>query len=166
MDPSFWGRSTWKYLHTLTFAYPMNPSDMDKIKMINYFNQLPEFLPCAECANSFRLYLKYIPINEYVDNTYSIVYWLYTIHFIVNKKLNKKNINLNSVVTEYLAHKASCDTKQITTSNINNSGKCTAPVNDMKNSAKNLEFVKGCKQYTDKMNAHLAKLITDYPTLQ
>jgi len=164
MDPSFWGRSTWKYLHTLTFAYPMNPTPEDKIKMINYFNQLPEFLPCPDCANSFRLYLQYIPINEYVDNIYSIVYWLYTIHFLVNKKLKKKNINLNSVVTEYIAHKASCDTKPITSTG--SIGKCTAPVNDNKNSAKNLEFVNGCKQYTDRMNSHLANLIKDYPSLQ
>ena len=162
MDPSFWGRSTWKYLHTLTFAYPINPTDADKSKMINYFNQLPEFLPCTQCAESFKLYLKYIPIHKFVDNTYSIVYWLYTIHFLVNKKLNKKNINLNSVVTEYIAHKTSCDTKLITS----NVGKCTAPVNDNKNNAKNLEFVIGCKQYTDKMNLHLANLINDYPLLQ
>lgn len=161
MDPSFWGRSTWKYLHTLTFAYPMNPSSEDKIKMVNYFNQLPEFLPCSDCANSFRLYLQYIPIHEYVDNTYSLVYWLYTIHFIVNKKLKKKNINLNSVVCEYIVHKAACDTNPV----VNNTGKCIAPPTN-KNTSKNTEFILGCKQYLNKMNRHLEKLINDYPTLQ
>ena len=152
MDPAFWGRSTWKYLHTLTFAYPMNPTQEDKIKMYNYFTQLPEFIPCAECANSFRLYLQYIPVNEYLDNTHSLVYWLYSIHFLVNQKLKKTNTNLDIIVKEYLSHKTECAVKPIV--NLESNGKCTAPKNN-KDTNKTTEFVNGCKLYADKMNAHL-----------
>jgi len=160
MDPSFWGRSTWKYLHTLTFAYPMNPTPEDKIKMYNYFNQLPEFLPCPQCAESFKLYLQYIPVNEYLDNTYSLVFWLYTIHNIVNIKLKKKNANFNTIVNEYLPHKTACEVKPI----INNTDKCTAPKN--KNYEKYSEFINNSKQYNNKIKIHVENLIKNHPTLQ
>ena len=91
MDPAFWGRSTWTYLHTLTFNYPENPTDNDKLKYYNYFKQLPDFLPCPSCASSFKIYFEYIPITDYLDDIHGITFWLYIIHFIVNSKLNKKN---------------------------------------------------------------------------
>ena len=165
MDPSFWGRSTWKYLHTLTFNYPMNPTQEDKIKMFNYFNQLPEYLPCSQCAESFKLYLQYIPVNEYLDNTYSLVFWLYNIHHIVNLKLKKTNANFNTIVKEYLAHKTTCEIKPIVNNvNSDNSGKCTAPKN--KNTDKYTEFINNSKQYNDKIKMHVGNLIKDHPTLQ
>ena len=160
MDPSFWGRSTWKYLHTLTFNYPMNPTQEDKIKMFNYFHQLPEFLPCPQCAESFKVYLQYIPINEYLDNTHSLVFWLYTIHHIVNLKLKKKNTNFDTIVKEYLAHKTTCEIKPI----IDNNSKCNAPKNI--HTDKYAEFINHSKQYTNKIQIHVENLIKDHPTLQ
>ena len=40
MDPAFWGRSTWTYLHTLTFNYPEKPTQDDKLKYYNFFLNL------------------------------------------------------------------------------------------------------------------------------
>ena len=56
MDPSFWGKSTWLYLHTLTFNYPLNPTEEDKIKYYNHFKQLGDMLPCPSCAESYKIY--------------------------------------------------------------------------------------------------------------
>jgi hypothetical protein len=125
MDPSFWGKSTWQYLHTLTFSYPEQPTESDKIKYFNYFKQLPEFLPCSSCASSFKIYFEYIPISEYLDDIHGFTFWLYTIHFIVNLKLNKKNMDFYDVIKIYLPNKTSCAKKDIDVST-----KCTKPPPD------------------------------------
>jgi hypothetical protein len=124
MDPSFWGKSTWLYLHTLTFNYPENPTESDKLKYYNYFKQLPEFLPCPACASSFKQYFEYIPISEYLDDIHGITFWLYTIHFIVNLKLKKKNMDFYDVIKLYLPNKTSCK------KDIDLSAKCTKPLPD------------------------------------
>jgi len=160
MDPSFWGTSTWRYLHSLTFNYPTNPTTEDKIKYYNYFNQLSDFLPCPSCAMSYKIYFRHIPINEYLDDVYGITYWLYLIHFIVNQKLSKPNTNFNTVVKMYLANKTNCSVKPV-----NVSAKCTKKSSiepDISTS-----FVKLTNdKYYDKSTVHIRNLfnyLKDHP---
>jgi len=159
MDPSFWGRSTWLYLHTLTFNYPTSPTPDDKSKMYNYFKQLPLFLPCPSCAQSFEIYFNYIPITEYLDDVYGLTFWLYTIHFLVNTKLKKTNSSFLSVVKTYLSHKTQCTI-------IPDKSKCSAnktkPSSDIYLNFKNIAEQK----YIEKTKSYTSKLLSDYPTLQ
>jgi hypothetical protein len=158
MDPAFWGRSTWTYLHTLTFNYPENPSDNDKLKYYNYFKQLPEFLPCPSCASSFKIYFDYIPITAYLDDIYGITFWLYTIHFIVNSKLKKKNTDFLDVIKLYLPNKTSCSTQII-----NLSGKCTKPSTSLPN--KFTDFQNISQKYLERTKQYVNLLQKDHPTL-
>ena len=89
MDPAFWGRSAWQFIHSISFNYPAKPTNEDRIKYSNYFKSLGDILPCPTCAESFKIYTKYIPVDDYLDDIYGITIWLYYIHNIVNKKLNK-----------------------------------------------------------------------------
>jgi hypothetical protein len=163
MDPSFWGRSTWLYLHTLTFSYPVSPTPDDKLRMYNYFKQLPLFLPCPSCAKSFEIYFNYIPITEYLDDVYGLTFWLYTIHFLVNTKLKKSNSTFLSVVKTYLSHKTQCI---IIPDPSKDSSKCSA--NKTKQSSDTyLNFKNIAEQkYMEKTKSYTSKLLSDYPTLQ
>jgi hypothetical protein len=77
-------------------------------------------------------------------------------HFIVNKKLKKKNMNFSSVVKMYLAHKTNCVV------NKNQCVKNTTP----ENPNKHLEFQSiATQKYSDKTQQYVAKLLKDYPTL-
>ena len=157
MDPTLWGKSTWTYLHTLTFNYPDIASDADKVKYYNYFKQLPEFLPCPSCASSFKLYFEYIPITEYLDDIYGVTFWLYIIHFIVNKKLNKKNTDFYDVIKMYLPYKTSCIKEAQT-------AKCTKP--DSIENNKFLEFKQSAEnKYIQKTKEFVYRLKTDHPSL-
>ena len=106
MQTSKWGPSAWNYLHTLTFNYPENPSDNNKKYYYELFDNLRFTLPCKYCRESYNIFFKYINIKSYLDDRMGITYWLYTIHNIVNLKLNKKKVNFIDVVNFYEKRRA------------------------------------------------------------
>ncbi len=87
MNTTFWGPSGWKFLHTLTFIYPENPSNTDKIKMRNFMTIISAILPCKYCRLSFSKYCKSLPIDGFLDSRENVIEWLYKMHNKVNKKL-------------------------------------------------------------------------------
>jgi len=156
MDPAFWGKATWIYLHTLTFNYPTNPTLEDKQKYYTHFKNLGDMLPCSSCAESYKIYFQYIPITEYLDNIHGITFWLYTIHYLVNKKLGKKTPSFYEVVKTYYSRKASCPKVDVT--NLN--GKCTAkPQDSIDINAIYTEFKNVAETtYLKKIANHITKL--------
>jgi len=165
MDPNFWGNSMWKSLHTLTFNYPLNPTHQDKVKYYKFFKYVGHMLPCPQCAESYKIYFKYIPIVEFLDDIHGITFWLFMIHYLVNKKLSKPNISFNQVVKIYYPQKTSCN-KIDTTKPLTNE-KCTAKpttsvdVNDTYIEFKNIAETK----YLHKIANHIIKLHQDHPNL-
>jgi len=158
MDPSFWGRSAWQFLHTLTFNYPANPTKEDKLKYFKHFESLGNMLPCASCAESYKIYFKYIPINDYLNDIHGITLWLYIIHYIVNKKLSKETPPFLNVVKMYYPHKSNCPTSN----KVNIKDKCTSkPIqnNDIYIQFKNESESK----YLSKILDQVKKLFNDYP---
>lgn len=101
MQTSKWGPSAWNYLHTLTFNYPENPTNENKKYYYELFNNLQFTLPCKYCRESYSIFFKYININDYLNDRMGITYWLYTIHNIINLKLNKKKVKFIDVVEFY-----------------------------------------------------------------
>jgi hypothetical protein len=166
MDPAFWGKHTWIYLHTLTFNYPLNPTIEDKQKYYTHFKNLGDMLPCASCSESYKIYFQYIPITEFLDDIYGITFWLYTIHYLVNKKLKKKNISFFQVVKMYYSQKSSCP--KVDTTNLNNSGKCTArPPQVLDINITYSEFKNNAEtKYLEKIADHISQLVKVYPSLK
>ena len=106
MQTSKWGPCAWEYLHTLTFNYPENPTDDNKKYYYELFNNLKFTLPCKYCRESYSIFFKYININNYLNDRMGITYWLFTIHNIVNYKLNKKKVDFIDVVNFYEKRRA------------------------------------------------------------
>jgi hypothetical protein len=106
MQTSKWGPSAWEYLHTLTFNYPEKPTDDNKKYYYELFDNLKYTLPCKYCRESFSIFFKYININDYLNDRMGITYWLFTIHNIVNYKLNKKKVDFIDVVDFYEKRRA------------------------------------------------------------
>jgi len=158
METSFWGPAAWKLGHSITFNYPHNPTPEDKQKYYNYFKNLGDILPCPSCSKSYKIYFKYIPINDFLEDIYGITFWFYTIHYLVNKKLNKKNISFHQVVKIYYSQKASCP-KVVDLTNLN--GKCTAkPTQEADVNTKYAEFKNITEtKYLKKIADYIAVLI-------
>ena len=114
-------------LHSITFNYPLNPTNEDKINYLNYFNSLSKILPCKYCRQSYEIYIKYIPVNEFLDSRGGLCYWLYKIHELINEKIYKENISFTDVILKYEGYRAKCG-KISATRNVNKKYKsCQKP---------------------------------------
>lgn len=110
MNVNKWGPSGWIFLHSITFNYPLNPNNQDKINIKNFFLSTANILPCKYCRQSFLIYIKYIPIDLFLESRESLVFWLYKIHQLVNQKIFKPNANIRDVIIKYENMRAKCGT--------------------------------------------------------
>ena len=99
MSPSIWGPKAWDFLHTLSFAYPDNPSEKEKESMFNFFNSLPDVLPCKMCAEHCRKNLSDIPPQ--VESKNSLSRWLVDFHNEVNRQNEKPIFKYEDVKSLY-----------------------------------------------------------------
>ena len=48
LKTDIWGPSTWHMIHSIAFAYPDKPTDIEKQDMLAFFNILTKILPCRK----------------------------------------------------------------------------------------------------------------------
>lgn len=87
MNTTKWGPSGWTYLHTLTFNYPDNPTQKDKKIYKKYFTLTGDILPCKYCRQSYKEFIKELPIDDALESREKLTKWFYEIHNKVNGKL-------------------------------------------------------------------------------
>lgn len=110
MLTSVWGPALWHSLHTISFNYPIEPTEEDKINYYNYFNNLKYVLPCKYCRINLKKNLKKLPLNKSVfKNRETLSKWLYLLHEEVNKMLGKKSgLTFDDVRERYEMFRARC----------------------------------------------------------
>ena len=92
MLTAVWGPSMWHYLHTMSFNYPINPSKEEKRDYKNFVISLKNVLPCKYCRINLKNNFKIHPLKEYhMKNRETFSKYIYKLHEIVNKMLNKKS---------------------------------------------------------------------------
>jgi hypothetical protein len=101
LDSEIWGPHYWFVLHTITLTYPKNPSETIKKKYYKFIQDLPFFLPDEKISNNFSKLLNKYPVSPYLDSKEAFIKWVHFIHNIINKKLNKKTINMSEFLIEY-----------------------------------------------------------------
>jgi hypothetical protein len=101
MDPNIWGPKAWFFLHTITFNYPENPSEEDKIIYSSFFNSLTNVLPCSVCANHYKENILKHPIEDNLDKKDDLVKWLIMIHNEVNESNSKPTLTVDEVLDYY-----------------------------------------------------------------
>ncbi len=99
MEPNVWGPPGWIFLHTVTFQYPENPTDLDKQKYYTFFNSLKNVLPCPNCREHYHENFENIPIR--LESREELIEWLIDIHNEVNKKNNKRIYTYKEVYDKY-----------------------------------------------------------------
>lgn len=96
MDTKIWGPGGWTFLHTITFNYPMVIDNKNKEHTnfkkytMDLFTNLQYTLPCKYCRQSYKSFIKKLPIHKYLNSRADITWWLYSIHNMVNEKLRKQ----------------------------------------------------------------------------
>lgn len=91
-----WGPKGWYFLFSCIMSYPIkidkgNPEHRIIRKHFkNMLLSLSYTMPCIFCRNSYRQFVKELPINPFLKGRIRLMAWLYLIRDKVNKKLIKQ----------------------------------------------------------------------------
>ena len=92
MMTSIWGPAMWHALHTISFDYPVHPSNEEKKHYREFIESLKYVLPCKYCRINLTNNLKIYPIREcHMKNRDTFSRYVYSLHEIINKMLGKKS---------------------------------------------------------------------------
>ena len=110
MMTSIWGPPLWHVLHTISFNYPINPSDKQKKQYFNFYNSLQHILPCKYCRDNLKKNLEELPlVIDVFKNRNSLSRYVYQLHEIINTMLGKKsNLSYDDVRERYEHFRSRC----------------------------------------------------------
>jgi hypothetical protein len=135
MLTSIWGPAMWLFLHTMSFNYPVNPTDEQKKYYYKFLKTLQNILPCKYCRDNYKENLKTHKLNyEVMKNRDSLSRWVYELHELVNKRLNKiSGLTYEDVRDRFEHFRSRCLTDPVTKKSIENKEKgCTEPLYGVK----------------------------------
>lgn len=111
MDVNFWGPSAWRFLHSITFAYPECPEAAQKKDMTQFLVALAGVLPCTFCRKHYTTWLAEHPLSDVVNNWQNLSHWMVNLHNNVNKRHGKPVYPYKSAVAIYRQGEcAKCET--------------------------------------------------------
>ena len=88
MMTSIWGPALWLTIHTISFNYPIEPSEEQKKDYYKYFKNLQNVLPCRYCRENYAKNIQTHKLTkEVMKNRESLSRWVYELHEMVNKNL-------------------------------------------------------------------------------
>lgn len=92
MVTKIWGPAFWHTLHTISFNYPVNPTEQEKKWYRDYIFSLQYVLPCKYCRQNLTTNLKQLPLSMCrMKNRDTFSRYIYDLHELVNKMLKKKS---------------------------------------------------------------------------
>jgi hypothetical protein len=105
-----WGPALWHSLHTMSFNYPVNPSQEDKEHYRDFVLSLQHVLPCKYCRQNLKTNFKSLPLTmEQMKSRDSFSRYIYELHELVNRMLKKKsNLSYCDVRERYEHFRSRC----------------------------------------------------------
>ncbi len=87
-----WGPAIWHALHTISFNYPVKPTNQDKQHYKAFVLNLQNVLPCKYCRINLKKNLKEMPLTSTdLINRNAFSKYIYRLHEHVNKMLKKES---------------------------------------------------------------------------
>lgn len=131
-----WGPGLWEGVHSISFGYPVNPTEEDKRNYKQFFTLMGDVLPCGFCRDSYKKFISTGSTkltDDVMQSRHTLTKWLFLIHEEVNKKLGVNyGVSYKDVVKRYNSFRAGCGKKN---KDANNKG-CILPFNDKAQSYK------------------------------
>ena len=115
MLTSIWGPTMWIYLHTMSFNYPVNPTENDKKHYRDFILNLRNTLPCGKCRKNLQKNFKKMPLlHSHMKSRHTFSLYIYNLHELINKMLNKESgLTYETVRERYEHFRARCFTNQV-----------------------------------------------------
>jgi len=126
---NIFGPPLWLFLHIISFNYPVEPTDEDKINYRNFILSLQNILPCKTCRMNLSKNFKQLPLTmDDMKNRKTFSTYVYNLHNVINKMLHKPNyLTYEKVRDKYEEYRAKCITKTKTVKNKHVG--CVVPLN-------------------------------------
>lgn len=142
---SIWGPSAWHFMHTMSFNYPVHPTNEDKKYYRDYILNLVHVLPCGKCRKNLKENFKKLPLKKInMKNRESFSRYVYDLHELVNHMLGKESgLSYLQIKERYEHFRA----------------RCSLP-NDLINGVKG-ELLPIMKSYTRKQNRKIENGCTE-----
>lgn len=130
MLTTIWGPSMWHYLHTMSFNYPVEPTDDDKTHYRDFVINLQYVLPCKYCRQNLQNNLKLYPLTmNNMVNRDSFSRYIYNLHEMINKLLGKKsNLTYCDIRERYEHFRSRCTLDKPALIKIKKEKGCTEPM--------------------------------------
>ncbi len=92
MLTTVWGPSMWHFLHSMSFNYPVAPTEDDKKHYREFMLSLQYILPCKYCRQNLTKNYKVFPLRSSdMAGRESFSRYVYKLHEMINKLLKKKS---------------------------------------------------------------------------
>ena len=101
MPITTWSHPMWFVIHNWSFGYPIEPLESDRRVTADYYNNLPNLIPCADCAIHFSEILQSDPVEANLDNRGDLVEWTWRIHNAVNNRIGKPTFSMDAFCDKY-----------------------------------------------------------------
>jgi hypothetical protein len=113
MLTTVWGPGTWHFLHTMSFNYPVNPSQRQKHQYRNFILSLRNVLPCGKCRNNLAKNFKKLPLTlKHMKSRATFSKYIYDLHETVNKMLHKSSgLSYDQIRERYEHFRSRCTLK-------------------------------------------------------
>lgn len=93
MDPTFWGPSGWRFIHSVCYTAPEALTSDDKERYKTFIKALGAVLPCAACRKHFQENLKRHPLENALGTRKALFEWSVDMHNEVNRKTGKMDFS-------------------------------------------------------------------------
>jgi len=112
MLTKIWGPHLWESLHSISFGYPLTPTDDDKEHYKTFLISLGYVLPCKYCRESYQKFIKE-GVTKITDDIFesraTLTKWVYEVHEIVNRKLGMDyGMTYDELCDKYESYRAKC----------------------------------------------------------
>jgi hypothetical protein len=110
MLTTVWGPSMWHYLHTMSFNYPVHPTEENKKHYRDFILNLENVLPCGKCRKNLKKNFKKLPLEmKDMESRETFSRYIYNLHEVINKMLHKKSgLTYDDVRERYEHFRARC----------------------------------------------------------
>lgn len=105
-----WGPALWHSLHTISFNYPVHPTEKEKKNYRKWVLGLKDVLPCRYCRENLKRNMKKLPLTmDKMASRETFSRYMYELHEHINTMLNKKSgLSYEDVRERYEHFRARC----------------------------------------------------------
>jgi hypothetical protein len=110
MLTTVWGPGIWHYLHTMSFNYPVHPTEEQKTHYRDFVLNLEYVLPCGKCRKNLRKNFKKLPLTMAImESRETFSKYIYDLHELINTMLKKSSgLSFEQVRERYEHFRARC----------------------------------------------------------